>query len=172
MNDHDTLLGRHAAQIARHQALPIRPRLNTVVLSCLDARTDPAHFLGLEPGDALVLRNAGGRVTPDIEQQLGVLGVLARKVSPEMFGLVIVHHTDCGMERIASDEVAAKVSTASGVSPEYVRALAIHDHAASLREDVERLQSSPMVPRGIHITAVVYDHATGRLQTELEAVTQ
>ena len=92
--------------------LPIRPKLSTVVLTCLDARVDPAHFLGLEPGEILVLRNAGGRVTQDVERDVTFLWTLAAQMdggTPDL-SLAIIHHTDCGVERLASTEARQGVN--------------------------------------------------------------
>ncbi len=84
--------------------LPIRPRLSTVVLTCLDARVDPAHLFDLQLGDALVIRNAGGRVNPGVLTDLAVLGLLTAALPADKamtLELVILHHTDCGMSRFA-----------------------------------------------------------------------
>ena len=91
--------------------LPIRPRLSTVVLTCLDARVDPAHLFDLRLGDALVIRNAGGRVNPGVVTDLAVLGLLAAALPGDKATtqeLVILHHTDCGMSRFA-DPAAQQV---------------------------------------------------------------
>jgi len=174
MQEVQTLLKRNSATMTTHRVLQAKPVLNTAVLSCIDARADPAHFLDLQPGEAVVLRNAGGRVTDDVERQLGLLGFFSRQMGPEMFKLIIVHHTDCGVERMEDPDVTAKVSAVSGVSQDYVSSIAIHDHdhAASLRADVERLNASRLVPAGIHVTALIYDHETGAVRTEFEAVTR
>jgi carbonic anhydrase len=87
--------------------------LNTFVLTCADARVDPAHFLGLELGDALVFRNAGGRVTDDIELELSILWTFAAHRMGESFqgfSLVIIQHTDCGFERLSNPETVAALS--------------------------------------------------------------
>ncbi len=103
-----TLLDRNRCFAEQFEAgdLKISPRLSTIVLTCLDARVDPAHFFGLGLGDAVVIRNAGGRITPAVMRDLGILGVLAAAVSqpgtsPRRPGLVVIQHTDCGMSRLA-----------------------------------------------------------------------
>ena len=159
-----TLLQRNVEAMERHQALTIRPEMNTVILSCLDARSDPAHFVGLQPGDALVIRNAGGRVTEDVEHHLALLGALANKMGGPLFELVVVHHTDCGMERIADPDARGALRKASGVPGPLLDRLAIRDRDTSLREDVERLQQSAVVPAGLKVTAMTYDHETGAAQ--------
>ena len=82
--------------------LAILPRLSTLVLTCLDARVDPAHLFGLELGDAVVMRNIGGRVTDEVIEQIAILRALAGLVGGGALEVVIIHHTDCG----ASDRKA------------------------------------------------------------------
>ena len=88
-----TLLERNERSLAHHQPLPMKAALNTMVISCLDPRSDPAHVLGLEAGDALVIRNAGGRITADVERHIAMLAAMAKSMGLPMFELVIVHHT-------------------------------------------------------------------------------
>ncbi len=115
--DLTTLLDRNrnfAEQFAAGD-LKISPRMSTILLTCLDARVDPAHLFGLGLGDALVIRNAGGRVTPAVMRDLGILGVLAAAVSqPETRAmrpeLVVIHHTDCGMSRLANPAIRKQVA--------------------------------------------------------------
>ena len=166
-----TLLERNA-QFAqeRHRPLPIRPEMNTVVLSCLDARTDPAHFMALDAGEAVVIRNAGGRVTPAVEQELGMLAAMVRQAWGAAFEIVVVHHTDCGVERLADPDARAGVSAASGVDADALALLAIADHDASLRDDLSRLRASSVVPNGITVTGLRYDPATGRAETRFVEV--
>lgn len=162
MTDLDTLLDRNADYARSHEPLGLMPRMTTLVISCLDARVDPAHILGLRPGDSLVLRNAGGRVTGAVEQEIALLAAMVKKVAPDArLALVLIHHTDCGMEKLARPEAAAGVAAAAGLEPERVAALAIHDHGDSLREDVARLKASALVPAGLSVTALRWDHRTG-----------
>ena len=107
MSDLDTLYDRNEgfARTFDQGDLPILPRRPTIVLTCVDSRVDPAHFLGLELGDTLVLRNSGGRVTDDVEQGVALLSGMTRLVAGDRaprLSLAIVHHTDCGLERIAA----------------------------------------------------------------------
>ena len=93
--------------------LKIRPRRSTILLTCVDARVDPAHFFGLELGDALVIRTTGGRVNPAVMTDLAVLGVLGSNLAgpgavlPE---LVLIHHTDCGMSRFVDPVLQEQVA--------------------------------------------------------------
>jgi carbonic anhydrase len=122
MSDVTTLLERNrrfAADFSEGD-LAIRPRLSTVVLTCLDARVDPAHLLGLELGDAVVLRNAGGRITPAVLRDLAVLGFLAGRLpgnAAAQLELAIIHHTDCGAAQLSPDRVATEaVADARGLA--------------------------------------------------------
>ncbi|MEE8286216.1 MAG: carbonic anhydrase, partial [Gammaproteobacteria bacterium] len=105
-----------------------------------DARVDPAHLFGLELGDAVVIRNAGGRITRAVMGDLGILSVLAANMpgpgamQPE---LVVIHHTDCGMSRLANPAIQEQVATRLGLSMDEVAAMAITDPARTVQDDVE-----------------------------------
>jgi carbonic anhydrase len=170
----ETLISRNASYAARaHAPRPPRPTGNTIVVSCLDARTDPAHFLGIEPGEALVVRNAGGRVTDAVERELGMILALVAKSTGQAQKpqLVLVHHTSCGMERLTDAKLAAAVSDASGVEVDAIARLAIGDHHQSLKTDLQRLQTSRHVPRGLSVSGLRYDEASGRATVVFEATT-
>lgn len=169
------LLSRNATYAAeRHVHRSAAPAMNTLVVSCLDARTAPESFLGLHDGEALVMRNLGGRVTDAVCEQVGILAGLVRvAMSPDaQFEIVLVHHTECGLQRLAVPAAGQKVAAISGVSPEAIAHIAIHDHEATLAEDLERLNASPLVPAGLAVTGLRYDAATGALDQVLSAVTQ
>ena len=146
--------------------LPIRPRMSTIVLTCLDSRVDPAHLFGLELGDAVVMRNAGGRLTPAVLEDLAILGVLAANM-PEPSAmppeLVILHHTDCGMSRFAKPALQQQLAERLGVSVDEVAAMAITDPAKSVQSDIERLRSTPGTPDELVVSGLVYDVKTGTI---------
>mgnify|MGYP000742728118 CR=1 FL=1 len=159
------LLSRNAAYAKTHQPRPPLPTLNTIVLSCVDARIDPAHILGLAPGEAVVLRNAGARVTDAVEQDIGLLiamasAALGRPAAPE---IVLIHHTQCGVEMLCSHDTVGKLSRATQIPSTVLEARAIADHEQSLRTDLARLAASPHVPAGITVSAMRYDQTYGRL---------
>ena len=168
MSDLDILYERNQGFVRTFNQgdLPIMPRHPTIVLTCLDARVDPAHFLGLELGDTLVLRNAGGRVTEDVEQNLallsGMMGMMAGDQTPKL-SLAIVHHTDCGLERIAAPGPRQALGKSSGLKQEVLERMAICDHDASFKADIERLRASDLVPSGLEVSAHLYDVASGRM---------
>ena len=152
--------------------LPIKPRLSTIVLSCVDARTDPAHFAGLALGDALTLRTVGGRVTDTVATEVAVLWALMAMASGSepSLELAIIHHTQCGMARFAQPEVAAKVTERFGTD-EIVNTYGISGLDESLAADVDRLRASPTVPRGLTVSGHVYDVETGQLRQLIERQT-
>jgi carbonic anhydrase len=120
--------------------LPVLPRLRTVVLTCGDARVDPAHILGLELGEAVVIRNNGGRVTEAVVEEIATLAFMVAKMDgaePRPWKLVLMQHTQCGAERLADPDFQRVLKEHIGVD---VSSSAIADHEQSLREDVERLR--------------------------------
>lgn len=162
----DQLIARNAEYAKTHQARPPLPTLNTIVISCVDARVDPAHLLGLRPGEAVVLRNAGGRVTEEVEQDIALLIAMASKMlgRPANPEIVLIHHTQCGVEMLSNPEVSAGLSHATQIPAATLQARAIDDHDASLRADVQRLSASRHVPSGPVVSAVRYDQTTGRTE--------
>ncbi len=168
MSDLDTLYERNQgfARTFDQGDLPILPRRPTMVLTCADSRVDPAHFLGLELGDTLVLRNPGGRVTDDVEQSVARLLGMTRLVAGDRapgLSLAIVHHTDCGLERIAASGPRHALGQSTGLEPEVLETLAISDHETSLMDDIERLRASALVPPELVVSAHLYDVKSGRV---------
>jgi carbonic anhydrase len=147
--------------------LPMRPRMWAVVLTCLDARVVPAAFLGLELGDAFVIRNAGGRVTSALAQDLAILSGLGAHMpsgAQPPLELILVRHTNCGMARLAGPPVQQDVAERLGISEEEVAALAVTDEAATVRADIEQLRAMDRLPDGLVVSGHVYDVATGVLE--------
>jgi carbonic anhydrase len=141
-----------------HGQLPAPPRRHLAVVTCMDARIDAYSVLGLEPGDAHVLRNAGARTTDDVVRsliksihQLGVTRV------------AIVHHTDCGAAKIQLDDLRRQVSERTGHDPAGVDFHLIADEDQSIIDDVEALAASPYLPAGIAVAGFMYDVRTGEL---------
>lgn len=150
--------------------LPIKPNLSTLILTCVDARVDPAHFAGLQLGDALVLRNVGARVTDTAALEVAVLWQLMAMTSGQTptLELVIIQHTGCGMARFADPEVGARITDHFGTSA-VVETYAIADSAESIRTDIERLRSNSTVPAELAVSGHLYDVTTGRLSTVVES---
>ena len=162
-----TLLTRNAT-FARDQhapALRIMPSAKLLIVGCVDPRVEPADLLGLEPGEAAVLRNVGGRITPTIIEEIALLRGVSQASGGQLGGgwnLVVLHHTDCGIKRIAHDH--AGLGHFFGVAPEAVEGLAISDPHRSVELDVAALRASTAVPRGFLVSGLVYDIATGTLE--------
>ena len=151
---------------SQHEELPDVPALRTLLLTCADHRVDPAKVLGLELGDALVIRNGGGRVTPAVIQNLAVLSEVARTAGadPEGFELILMQHTQCGVGRLAGPEYADALAAYFGVSPEEVEDKSPADPYEGVRVDIEVLASNPLVPGTLSVTGLVYDLKTGRAE--------
>lgn len=163
--------------------LALPPARHFAILTCMDARLDPAKYAGLAEGDAHVIRNAGGRASDDAIRSL----VISYKLlgTAEWF---VIHHTDCGMEFFTNDVMSSLLSSsletaalgANGFSdigkgpgsPEgkYINWLTIADAAGSVVEDVARIRNHPLVPRGIPVYGYIYDVRTGQL-VEVPAAT-
>lgn len=152
--------GARAAKLAAPGLNP-RPRRGVAVLACMDTRIDPFAMLGLEPGDAHIIRNAGGLVTDDAIRSLSA--------SQRLLGtteIVVVMHDGCGLHGASEDEYAQALA-ADGVLPNW-RLGAFDDVEATLRSSLGRLQSSPELPARDHIRGFVFDPETGALR-EVEA---
>ncbi len=166
--DLTTLLDRNRRFAEQFEAgdLTIRPRMSTIILTCVDARLDPAHLFGLGLGDAVVIRNTGGRITRAVMGDLGILGVLAANMpgagamQPE---LVVIHHTDCGMSRLANPAIQQQVAERLGLSVDEVAAMAITDPAKSVQDDIERLRQTPGTPDQLVVSGFVYDVKNGTI---------
>ena len=161
------LLDRNRSFAEQFEAggLAIRPRMSTIILTCLDARVDPAHLFGLGLGDAVVIRNAGGRITRAVMRDLGILSVLAANrpgpaMQPE---LVVIQHTDCGMSRLTNPAIQEQVATRLGLRMEEVAAMAITDPARTVQDDVERLRKTPGTPDQLIVSGFVYDVSRGTI---------
>lgn len=166
MSSTTTLLDRNRQFASDFAAadLPILPKLRTVVLTCGDSRVDPAHVLGLELGDAVVIRNNGGRVTPEVVHEIAALAFIVAKMDgdePGPFELILMQHTQCGAERFADPQIQHALKEQLGVD---VSSVAIADHEQSLREDVERLRNAPEVPGYIVVSGYVYDVKNGSVR--------
>ena len=172
----------YAANFGDKGALPIPPARNFAILTCMDARLDPAKYAGLAEGDAHIIRNAGGRASDDAIRSL----VISYKLlgTKEWF---VIHHTECGMETFTSDVMgellAGSLQTASAdasgwhdsnagggtTDGKYINWLTFSDNAKSVVEDVQRIRSSSMVPAGIPVYGYIYDCKTGKLVEVPEA---
>jgi carbonic anhydrase len=175
MSNIDSLLFRNAAFAAsdvRQQTprLPFLPHRGLYVITCIDPRVDPADFLGLEFGEAIVARSVGGRVTPAVIQDVAYIGYLVETKAPEgpYFEAAIIHHTDCGSGLLADEELRHGFSQRTGYDEHTLADLPVLDPTATVRADVERLLSDPRISRHITVSGHVYDVQTGLVTTVAE----
>ena len=127
------------------------------VVTCMDSRINPLGMLGLEPGDAKILRNAGARVTDDVLRTL-VLAVHLLEVTRVM----VVPHTDCRMTKVTDEDVHAEL-LGRGLDTRSLEFHTVADQLEALRYDVQKIRSSPYLPKGLVVAGCVYDVATGLL---------
>jgi carbonic anhydrase len=175
-------------QFARAYTAPALglPAAQMVVVSCLDHRVDPAIVLGLRLGDAPVIRNAGGRITQAVIEDIAFLAFLAGQLfggqladgqladggqdaAGSLFEVAVIHHTQCGTGFLADPGFRDQAAEATGVSAEALEASAVTDPHLTVKADVGRLLASPLVPPKVSVSGHVYDIATGRVTTALDA---
>ena len=137
--------------------LPLPPALSMAVVACMDARLDTHKLLGIQEGDAHVIRNAGGVVTDDVIRSL--------VISQRLLGtreVVLIHHSDCGMLTFRDDAVKDAIQTDTGLRPSFAME-AFGDLEGDVRQSIARIKASPFVPVKDQVRGFVYDCATGRL---------
>ena len=145
----------YAASFAGPRPLP--PARHLAVVACMDARIHVSSLLGLEEGDAHIIRNAGGVVTDDEIRSLAI--------SQRLLGtreIILIHHTDCGMLTFTDDEFKRAIQTETGIKPEWA-AESFTDLAEDVVQSANRIKASPFIPFTDSIRGFVFDVATGRL---------
>jgi len=171
----DTALARNRAFAAGggHEDVSRLPALRLLVITCLDHRVDPAHVLGIDLGDAIVVRNGGGRVTPEVINHVAFVGQLVENAVPEgpLFEVAVVHHTECGSGALADDDFRRRFAERTGGDEAALRAYAVVDPAATVASDVEKLRAAAAVSPRITVSGYVYDVATGLVETVIPAAT-
>ncbi len=170
------LLERNEQFARSYTPVPLAlPAAQVIVVTCLDHRVDPAITLGLRLGDAPVLRNAGGRVTQPVIEEIAYLAFLGRRLaggqlpSDWSVGVAVIHHTECGTGLLADPGFRREASEATGVDEAALEASAVADPRTTVRRDVERLLASPLLPPGMSVSGHVYDVGTGRVTTVVDA---
>ena len=157
MNHFDSMLQRNkdfaAQQSAAGTLMPSLPRalpnVKAIIIGCADMRVDPAHIFGIEPGDAVMMRNIGGRITPGLVEELGLLGRIGQ-VAEETpggeadFHIIILQHTDCGITRLAGDP--ALLAHYFQIREDELRTKATTDPRAAVAVDVAALRAIPALP--------------------------
>ena len=151
------------------------PTAQVVIVTCLDHRVDPATVFGLRLGDAVVIRNTGGRVTQAVIDDIGYLGFLAEQVfsdqiaADSLFEVAVVHHTQCGTGFLADPGFRRQAAEATGLPEATLDASAVADPHVTVKADVEHLLTSPLLSPKVSVSGHVYDIATGRVSTVLDA---
>lgn len=172
----ETALARNRAFAAAggHEQAVAFPSLHLFVITCLDPRVDPAHFLGLGPGDAIVARNVGGRVTPAVINDIAFIAQIAENVLPDgpLFEVAVIHHTQCGAGALADDTFRDRYAQRIGAEDSELREHAITDPVATVTSDVNRIRSAHAIPGRVTVSGHVYDVVTGLAQTILPAGSQ
>ena len=154
---------------------PGLPAAQMIVVTCLDHRVDPAIVLGLRLGDAVVIRNTGGRVTPAVIEDIGYLGFLAGQLfsgivaAEGLFEVAVVHHTQCGTGFLADPGFRHRAAAATGLREAALEAWAVADPHATVKADVELLLASPLLSPKVSVSGHVYDIDTGRVTTTVDA---
>ena len=143
------------------------PNVKAIVIGCADMRVDPANILGIKPGEAVIMRNIGGRITPGLLEQLALLGRIG-EVAGEIpggggeFHLIVLQHTDCGITRLAGDP--AMLARYFQIQEGEVKKKTVTDPRAAVTADVALLRAIPAVPSAWLISGLVYDVATGLVE--------
>ena len=134
------------------------PARHVAVLTCMDARLLPSRFLGLEEGDAHVIRNAGGRASDDAIRSLAI--------SQQLLGtneVVVIHHTDCGMLTFTNEDLRKKLKQELNADAEHIDFLPFKDLEQSVHEDVATIKNSPLLLKNIEVSGFIYDVRSGKL---------
>jgi len=138
--------------------LALPPARRIAIVACMDARLNPHALLGLEEGDAHVIRNAGGVITDD---EIRSLAISQRLLGTEE--IMLIHHTDCGMLTFTDDELRRQIQDETGVKPAWA-AEAFDDLEEDVRQSIARIEASPFIPRKDKIRGFVYEIETGRVR--------
>ena len=175
MNNLDDMLERNkhfaAQQTAAGTLSPslsrALPTVKAVIIDCADMRVDPAHILGIQPGEAVVMRNIGGRITPGLLEQLGLLGRIGQVAGESPggggeFHIIVLQHTDCGITRLADNR--AMLAHYFQIQEAELKTRVITDPRAAVIADVALLRAIPAVPSEWLISGLVYDVATGLVE--------
>jgi carbonic anhydrase len=155
----DQLLANNAEFAAQHgdTHLDVQPSLHLAIVSCMDSRLDVFAALGLEDGQAHILRNAGGVITDDVIRSLALS---QRKLGTRE--IVLIHHTDCGLQKVTDDGFRAELQEDTGMPPSFAIE-SFTDVEASVRGSIARIKSSPFLPHRDRVRGFVYDVDTGEL---------
>ncbi len=172
MSNLEPLLERNRAFATTgvHEGQPPNPNRNMFVITCSDPRVDPAHLLGTDYGDVVVMRNEGGRVTKDIIEQLAFAGVLLEALQENPFPsgeVALIHHTNCMTAFLADDNLRNLYADRTGADEAELLELAVIDPVATVTHDVAVIRAAESVPQLLTISGHVYDVEPGLISTVL-----
>ena len=169
MTSLDSMLERNkdfaASQSAARDLMPrALPNVKAIIIGCADMRVDPAHVLGIQPGEAVVMRNIGGRITPGLLEQLGMLGRIGEVVGAVPndggeFHLIVLQHTNCGITYLAGE--TAMLPRFFQTPETELKTKAVSDPRAAVAADVALLRTVPALPGEWLVSGLVYDVETG-----------
>jgi carbonic anhydrase len=175
MNSLDSMLERNrdfaAQQSAAGTLMPSLPRalpnVKAIIIGCADMRVDPAHVLGIKPGEAVVIRNIGGRIVPGLLEQLGLLGRISEVAGENPggggeFHIIVLQHTDCGITRLVGD--TAMLAHYFQIQERELKTKAVTDPRSAVAVDVAALRAIPALPGKWLISGLIYDVATGLVE--------
>jgi carbonic anhydrase len=145
-------------------AIPFIPNRGLFVITCIDPRVDPADILGLELGDAIVLRDVGGRVTPAVLADVAYISYLVETMSPRGPWFEI-DHTDCGSALLADEDLRKDFAQRSGIAADALADLPVLDPSRTVATDVRRLRDHPLLSDNVRVSGHVYHVETGRIST-------
>ena len=148
----------YAASFGAKSQLAMPPARRFAILTCMDARLDPAKYAGLSEGDAHVIRNAGGVVTDD---EIRSLAISQRLLGTEE--IMLIHHTDCGMQTFRDDDFRKQIQEDNGIKPEWA-AESFENLDEDVRQSIARIKASPFIPRKEHVRGFIYEVESGRLR--------
>ena len=156
----DTLLDNNKAYAKGFDKgdLPLPPAKKVAVVACMDARLVPSRILGLDEGDAHVIRNAGGVVT---QEEIRSLAISQNLLGTEE--IILIHHTDCGMLTFSDEEFAEKLENETGQRPDF-EAHAFEDLDENVRHSIQKIKESPFIPNKDTVRGFVYEVESGRLR--------
>ena len=162
---------RMFAAAGGHEGAVVFPQLRLFVITCLDPRVDPAHFLGLGLSDAMVVRNVGGRVTPAVIEDVAFIAQITEQLLPDgpLFEVAVIHHTQCGAGALADDDFRHRYARRIGGEESVLRERAVLDPTDTVTRDVERLLSAPAMSPRVAVSGHVYDVLTGLVDTVIPA---
>lgn len=159
----DDLVANNRAFTARHgqQHLDVRPTRRLAVVACMDSRLDIFAALGLKEGEAHILRNAGGAVTDDVVRSLAIS---QRRLGTE--DIMLIHHTDCGMQKVTDDGFRQELRQATGMAPAFAIE-SFTDVDEDVRQSIVRVRRSPFIAHRDRVRGFVYDSDSGHLREVL-----